>query len=128
MKPLAWMLATSLATGFAVAYAAGSGGVADGSVAADTAAVAACDGDGVAIGYTTSSGSVTGVTVTGIADPGCEGEAIEARVLDGTGTSIASGSSTVAADGDSSDNSATISVAPAADADLVGGTRVRIGP
>ncbi|HYG73090.1 MAG TPA: hypothetical protein VEC15_12510, partial [Actinomycetota bacterium] len=54
------------------ASAAELGGISGGVVAGDSA-IPACDSDGVTLAYQTSGGNVTAVTVSGLADPGCEG-------------------------------------------------------
>jgi hypothetical protein len=94
--------AAAASLGLGTSAALGSGG----------APVARCDDNGVAVAYTTVGGNVVSVTVSGIADPGCEGAALSLQILNSSGTSIASGSATVAADGDAADNSESVTVSP----------------
>ena len=73
----------------AVAYAAGIGPTTSSGVGANTAAVAPCDTDGFAISsYTTSSGNVTGATITGIKEPDCAGGQLSVTLTDGSGNGI----------------------------------------
>ena len=87
--------------------------VTGGAIGSGSAPIASCDADGFAATYVTSGLSVTAVTVSGIADPGCEGGVLQIRVTDATGASIAAGApQTIAADGDVLDNTETVTVAP----------------
>jgi hypothetical protein len=83
-----------------------------GAVGSGSAVVAACDADGFGASYATSGGAITAVTVTEIADPGCEGGVMRVAIVDGAGVSIGSGGPvTIAVDGDAADNVATVPVA-----------------
>ncbi len=86
------------AFGAVVASAATLGGITGGSLGADTAVVAACDSDGVTVGYTTtySGGTykVTGVTLSGVA-LGCIGKTASITVSSSGGTSLGNGSGAV---------------------------------
>ena len=122
------MVVTTLASS-AFASAASLGGM-SGSVAAGDATIPACDTTGVSVSYTTSGGNVTAVTVGGLADPGCEGGALSVTLTNAAGDGIASGGpQTIATDGDTADNSLTISVSPNPAAQDVAGYHVSIaGP
>ncbi len=113
----------------AFASAASLGGM-SGSVGAGNATIPTCDTTGVSVSYTTAGGNVTNVTVGGLADPGCEGGALSVTLTNETGDSIASGGpQTIATDGDTADNSLTISVSPNPAAQNVAGYHVSIvGP
>ena len=113
----------------AFASAASLGGM-SGSVVAGNAAVPACDTTGVTVAYTTSAGNVTAVTVSGLADPGCEGGSLSVALTNSAGDSIASGGpETVATDGDTVDNSLSVSLSPNPAAQNVAGYHVSIaGP
>lgn len=92
--------------------------------------VVACDSDGFTNGYTTSHGIVTAVTIGGIADPACEGGTVRVTVTNSSGSSIASaGPQTVPTDGDTADNSVTLTTSPQPSATLVAGIHVVVeGP
>jgi hypothetical protein len=78
--------------------------------------------------YTTVSGNVTAVSVTGIADPSCEGGLLTVR-LTGPGVDAGSSSTTIATDDDTADNSATVSFGSPPDGDLVNTVAISItGP
>lgn len=111
------------------ASAASLGGV-SGGVLAGNAAIPACDATGVTATYTTSGGNVTAVTVSGLADPGCEGGALSVTLTNAAGDSIASGGpQTIPTDGDTVDNSVTVSVSPNTAAENVAGYHIPIvGP
>ena len=85
----------------AVASASSLGGLNSTSLGANDAVVAACDADGVTIGYTTaynaaaSKYQVTSVTLSGIA-AGCATQTAAVTVKGTGGTSLASGTVTVA--------------------------------
>lgn len=118
----------TLASG-AFASAASLGGV-SGQVAAGNAAITACDATGVTVTYTTSGGNVTAVTVGGLADPACEGGELSVTLTNAAGESIASGGpQTIPTDGDTTDNSVTVSVSPNPAAEQVAAYHVAIvGP
>ena len=127
-KILISMVAATLASS-AFASAASLGGI-SGSVGAGNAAIPACDTTGVSVSYTTSGGNVTAVTVGGLADPGCEGGDLALTLTNSAGDSIASGGpQAIPTDGDTADNSLTISMSPNAAAQNVAGYHVSIvGP
>ena len=106
-------IVAALAVPVSIAAAAGIGGLTSTKVGTGQATVVSCDTDGFVPSYTTSGGNITSVTVSGIADPGCEGASLRLAVVDGSGASLASGGpQTIPSDGDSLDNSMTISVSP----------------
>jgi hypothetical protein len=124
----AWALATVTLAGSAVAAAATLPLTSDGLAAGD-AAVAACDANGFSPTYTTLGGNVTTVAIGGIADPGCEGGTLEVTLVGAGGKLGDGGPLTVPTDGDSTDNSVSVSVSPQPDGELVTGIRVLIaGP
>ena len=112
-----------------VALAASLNGVSARPLAVGTAAVSACDSS-FQFGYTTVSGKVTAVSVGDIADPACEAGDLSLTLVDAAGASLASGGPLrLAADGDTSANTVSVSVAPQPAAGLVAGIRVSItGP
>jgi hypothetical protein len=122
------VVVTTLASS-AFASAASLGGM-SGSVGAGDATIPACDTTGVSMSYTTSGGNVTAVTVGGLADPGCEGGDLSLTLTNASGDSIASGGpQAIPTDGDTADNSLTISVSPNPAAQNVAGYHVSItGP
>ena len=105
-------------------------GVSTTDVGSGNASIAACDTNGFTETYTTSGGLVTAVTVSGIADPGCEGGSLKLTLTDAAGASIASaGPGTVPTDGDTVDNSLTLSTSPQPSSSAVAGIRISIeGP
>lgn len=109
MRLLLLLAAAAAAIPFA---AAALTSVAGGSIGTGSAAVTTCDSDGFGASYATSGGAITAVTVTGIADPACEGGVVRVAIVDGAGASIGSGGPvTIAADGDAVDNATTLAVA-----------------
>ena len=95
------------------AFAAGLGGLFAGDVSGGSDTVVACDSDGFGTTYTTSSGTVTAVTVTGIEDPGCEGGSLRVTLANGSNTAVGSGGpQTIPTDGDTTANSVTVSISP----------------
>ncbi len=72
------------------AAAATLGGVTARGLGAGKTTVTSCDGDGVTIAYTTSSGSVTGVTISDIA-AGCSGGSLKVVLANSAGTNIGAG-------------------------------------
>jgi hypothetical protein len=113
-----------------VAAAASLGGVGSSALSAGDGAIAACDPDGFTVAYTTSAGNVTAVTVSGIADPGCDGGALSVTVTDAGGVGVAgAGPLTIPVDGDSVDNSLAVSVSPQPLAETPAGVEIAIaGP
>ena len=93
-------------------------------------AVVACETDGFTVGYTTSRGNVTAVTVGAIADPGCEGGTLSITLTNSAGASIATaGPLTIPTDGGTVDNSLALSTSPQPAAGQVAGYHVSItGP
>jgi hypothetical protein len=99
---------TTLQTGFAASLGTISGGLAGGG----EDAVVPCD-NGFGTSYTTSGGNATSVTITGIADPACEGGSLKVALVNGSNTAVASGGpAAVPSDGDTSDNSVTLPLSP----------------
>lgn len=112
-----------------VGHAAGLA-VGTASMGAGNAGVPDCDSNGFTPTYTVSSGRVTAVTVSAIADPACEGGAISLTLTNSSNVSIGSGGPvSVPTDGDTADNSATVSVSPQAQAPQVVNIHISIvGP
>jgi len=107
------VLAASIAVALVPGFAATLGGLAGVQLGAGDAVVAACDTDGLSVSYTTASGAVTAVTVSGIADPGCEGGQLSLTLADTSGASVGSGGpQAVPSDGDTTDNAMTVNVSP----------------
>lgn len=103
------LVALTTVTGFAASL----GGLTSDRLGAGDDVVAACDGNGFTSSYTTSAGNVTGVTLGGIADPGCDGASVSVVLAGAGGVSLGSaGPQTIAADGDSTDGSLALSLAP----------------
>jgi hypothetical protein len=124
----AWALATITVAGSVVAAAANLPLTSEG-VAAGNAPVAPCDANGFSPTYTTVGGNVTTVAVGGIADPACEGGALEVTLVGAGGKLGSGGPVTIPTDGDSIDNSVSVSLSPQPDGELVTGIRVLIaGP
>jgi len=109
---------------------AASLGVGTTNVSSGNASIIACDPDGFTETYTTSSGLVSSVTVSGIADPGCEGGSLKLTLTDASGVSISSaGPEAVPTDGDTLDDSLTLTTSPQPSASTVAGIRIAIeGP
>jgi hypothetical protein len=124
------LLIATLVTTLVFAAAATLGGISGTSLGAGSASVAACDGNGFTATYTVTSGNVTAVTISGIADPGCEGGQLSVTLTNSGGTSIASaGPVAVPTDGDALDNSMTLPVSPVPPAAQVTGIHVVVeGP
>jgi hypothetical protein len=98
-------------------------------VAAGNTPVVHCD-DGFTSGYTTARGKVTAVTIGGIADPACEGGTLRLTVTDSSGVALTSaGPQVVPADGDTLDDTLTLTTSAQPSASLVAGINVVIeGP
>ena len=124
-----WSAAAVTAASASVALAA-SVGISAAKLGAGNVAVVACETDGFTVGYTTSRGNVTTVTVGAIADPGCEGGSLSVTVTDSAGTSIATaGPLTIPTDGGTTDNSVALTPSPQPAAGQVAGYHVSItGP
>ncbi len=96
------------------------------ALGAGTGAVSPCD-TAFGHGYTTLSGYVTSVEVTGIADPACEGGQLALTLTNASGASLAAGGPvTIPTDADTVDNTVSVAVSPAADADFVTGIRISV--
>lgn len=115
------LLGVALLAGPAGAFAA-SLGIVPGALGAGQVAVTSCDSD-FSADYTTVSGNVTAVSVTGIAAP-CAGGALSLTLTNGAGTSVGSGGPVGVSGG-----SANVSISATPDAEVVAGIRVSIeGP
>jgi hypothetical protein len=112
------------------AAASGLGGLTTSRVGSGQAVIAQCDANGFTPSYTTSGGNITSVTVSGIADPGCEGASLRLSVVDGSGASLTSGGpQTVPTDADTLDNTMTVSVSPQPGAVSAAGVHISVvGP
>jgi hypothetical protein len=128
-QPLLLLLLVLCVAAVVPASAASLGGLAPDDLTAGQATVAACD-DALSVSYATQGGNVTSVTVSGIADPGCEGEYLALRALDSSGASISgAGPAAVPTDADTADNSVTLSLSAQPNAELVSVTAISItGP
>ena len=103
-------LAVMAVTGVAGAASVGGG---TGALGAGDGPIAACDPNGFTVGYTTSAGNVTIVTVGGIADPGCEGGTLSVTVTESGGAGLAGGGpQAIPVDGDALDNSVAVPISP----------------
>ena len=113
------MTAAAVATaGYAAAASLGS--LSSAQLGAGNASVTACDTDGVSTDFTIATDKVSQVTVSGIADPGCEGAALSLTLTDAAGSGLGAVSNQlVPTDGDTTDNSMTVDVTPQPDASLV---------
>lgn len=110
-----------LLTSPVVAVAASLGTV-TGGLSAGQSSVTACD-TGFGDTYTTVSGNVTAVTVTGIAAE-CAGGALALTLTNGAGTAVGSGGPVTVSGG-----TANVSISATPDADVVAGIRISIeGP
>lgn len=128
---LTLFLIAAAAVGTSIAASAAMlGGVSSPTVAAGAAAVTPCDPDGVSVAYTTSDGLVTHVTIGALADPACETGRLAITLVDSTDASIgATAATSVPADGDTADNTVTLSISPTPAADAVAGYHLSItGP
>ena len=119
-----------LAASASLASAAGLARLHSGGAGGGSAAISRCDPDGFPVAYTTSAGAVTAVTVTGIADPACEGGRLSLTLTDAAGAGIAGGGpQLVPVDADSTSDSLVIAVSPQPAAETVAGVRlVVVGP
>ncbi len=108
----------AIIVGVSVASAASLGGLSAQQLGANTAVVAACDGDGVTLTYTTAYNGaagrydVTSATVSGIA-AACVGQQLSITLADSTFAALGSGSATV------SGASQTVTFTPSIDAEAV---------
>ncbi|MGH3065322.1 MAG: hypothetical protein ACRDOF_03385 [Gaiellaceae bacterium] len=124
-----WCAAAVAAASASVALAAGFG-ISTTDVGAGDTPIVVCDSNGFTVSFTTSRGLVTAVTVSGIADPACEGGSLAVTVTNSAGDSIAmAGPTTVPTDGDAADNSMTMTTSAQPGAAQVAGYHVSItGP
>jgi len=105
VKSAAATAAVALILSTGVAAATTLGGVGGAGPSGGNAAIGDCDLDGLTTSYVTSGGDITGVTVGGIADPGCEGGLLSLTVTDSTGAAVAAAPpQPIAADADGVDN------------------------
>lgn len=125
---IGWGAAVLTAASASVALAAAFG-ISTISLGGGNTAVASCD-TAFTVGFTTSRGLVTAVTVGAIADPACEGGSLSVTVTNAAGASIAmAGPQTVPTDGDVTDNQMTLATSLQPSASLVAGYAVSIvGP
>jgi hypothetical protein len=127
-----FVIALIVAAVVPVAFAAANtlNGVTTTKVGSNAAVIPRCDADGFTPSYTTSGGNITSVTVSGIADPGCEGGGLKLSIVDSAGASLASGGpQTIPTDGDTVDNSVTVNVSPQPAAASASGVHVSVvGP
>lgn len=128
-RVIAWSLVVTTLASSCLASASALGGI-SGGVGAGDAPITGCDADGFSVAYATQGGNVESVTVSGIADPGCEGGALSVTVTNSAGDSIASGGpGAIGVDGDTANNSATVAVSPNPPAEQVSGHHVSVvGP
>lgn len=127
MGRIARLAAAAAAATAVVASAASLNGLSAATLQSGGEPVASCD-TSFGIGYTVDSSLVTKATVTGIADPACEGGSIKITLTDG-GSAVGTGSGTVPTDGDSTDNQVTLTVAEQPDKSTVDDARISIvGP
>jgi len=102
------------------AAAASLGSLSSAQLGAGNGSVTACDTDGVVTDLIVPTDKVTDVTVSGIADPGCEGAALSLTLTDSLGIALGGASNQVVeTDGDTDENSMTVAVTPQPDASLV---------
>lgn len=80
----------AVVTASTFAAAASLGGLGSQELGAGAALVSSCDGDGVGLTYTTSSGTVTAVTVTGVA-ASCAGGSLRVVLASSTGGGVGAG-------------------------------------
>lgn len=105
MRRIALLLLLSLTLGALVLGRASSLSLGPGSAGAGSAKVLDCDTNGFGQNFTTASGRVSGVFVSGIADPACEGGSLTVTLSDSGGNAIGTGASvTVPTDAGTTDN------------------------
>jgi hypothetical protein len=99
-------------------------------IGAANTSIVHCDTDGFTHGYSTSRGNVSAVTVGGIADPACEGGNVRVTVTDSSGAALTSaGPQVVPTDGDTVENSVTLTTSTHPTASQVAGIHIVIeGP
>jgi hypothetical protein len=125
---VALMIIMSVAT--IPGFAASLGGFAGKKLGAGHAVVASCDTNGFTVSHTLSGSTVTGVVVSGIADPGCENGLLSVTVANASGVSIgAGGPQTITADADVLDNTVSVNLTPQPSAGTVAAVHVVVtGP
>ena len=108
-----FVTAAVLLTSTSVAFAATFGVTTQMVGGAANAPIARCDTNGLTVATSLSGSNVTSVTVSDIADPGCEGASVRVTLTDSLGASIASGGPlAVATDADTIPNSLSLPVSP----------------
>ena len=118
-------MAAVTAFGVIRASAATLGGITTTAIGADAVVIASCDTDGVTVTYTNAYDATTGVyrtttvAVTSI-NVACNTKAIAVTLKDGAGTSIGTGSGTVAA------GAASLALTPTASSTSVAGIAIVI--
>ena len=127
VRPLLALALVTIVVTLLMGHAASLGGLVPRSLGAGATGVTACDTNGLTTSWTTSGTAVTGVTIGGLSDPGCEGQSLRVTVTDSTGTSLgAGGPAVVPTDGDTADNSVTVSLSPQPAASSVTNVHVAI--
>ena len=124
MRVIAVTIAATVVAASAFVALAAPLGLATTNVGGSEAAIARCDTNGFTISYGLSGSNVNSVTVAAIADPGCEGATVDARLTDSAGTSIGSGTGTVPTDAGTVDNSVTLTMSPTPAETSVSGIRI----
>ncbi len=129
-RTIAGILAGLTVFGGVFAMASSLNGITSGSVGADDAVVASCDGDGVTTTYASSWDAtdkryeVTSVTVGGINNT-CDAKTLNVSLTDSSGAQIGSGSVTVPTNALATD--ATVTLSSAASVEATEGVHVAIG-
>ena len=117
------LVAGAVVASASFASAASLGGISARELAAGRAAVGSCDSDGVGVTYTTSSGTVQSITVTGVA-AGCAGGSLRATLANSSGANIGAGGPITVAG-----TSVTVSLSPQPSSATVASAHVSItGP
>ncbi|HWC14490.1 MAG TPA: hypothetical protein VG929_07835 [Actinomycetota bacterium] len=126
------MAATVVAVASAgYAAAASLGTLTSSSLGAGNADVVACDDDGLTSSYVVAETEevtyVTHVTVSDIADPGCEGARLSLTLIDDTGSAVGGVSGhEIPFDAGAEDNSVTVAIDPQPAASVVTGIHIAI--
>ena len=130
-RTIAGVVAGVTVFGAVFASAASLGGITSGQVGADDAAVTSCDTDGVTTSYATSWDAgddryeVTSVTVSGIANA-CDGRTLSVSLLDAVSNGNQIGSGSVTVPSDALATQATVTLSPAASAELTAAVHASI--
>jgi hypothetical protein len=129
-RTILWWTTAAVASATAGAAFGAPLGAVSAKVSTADAVVAQCDADGFTHAYTTVHGDVTAVTISGLADPACEGGTLQVAVTDALGAAIAqAGPLTIPADAGTADNSVVLATSLQPSATLVAGIRVVVsGP